>query len=161
MDRSCTWSMVTTADQIREHEARLLEAMRHAVLDPAWVHADGVTEGSVSCLECRLEGDFPRTELAVLLADSERPGCVFGLRARLWSDDGAPIGLESKIYREEVALVLRLQLEDAITVWGLRGECATGVVTWIEPPDEASFWNQRGADTRRSQGPTGSPTEDE
>jgi hypothetical protein len=44
---------------------------------------------SVVFEEVRLEGDFPETELVVLFRSDYRPELLFGVRERIWSDDGA------------------------------------------------------------------------
>jgi hypothetical protein len=50
--------------------------------------AQGTMLESVVFEEVRLEGNFPETELVVLFRSDYRPEVQFGVRERIWSDDG-------------------------------------------------------------------------
>lgn len=55
---------------------------------PSRDSAQGTALESVVFEEVRLEGNFPETELVVLFRSDYRPEFQFGVRERIWSDDG-------------------------------------------------------------------------
>jgi hypothetical protein len=115
-----------------EYERELLDAMR-AYLAPDRALPDRRTSGAVTTDEVRLDGSYPATELVVVLRDSARPDCRFGLRARIWTDDGRPRGeLHQFASPAEFAMILNTHLEEEVMAYpGLPDECEPGAVTWI------------------------------
>jgi len=107
-----------------EYEQRLLAAVREAALA---AYPPGSDDATIDAVE--LDGGSRDRCLVILFRIPQRPGCVFGSRARIWpapspDDEGTP---------EDLGRLFALTgIDEYVDQGGLVvRECVPGSITWL------------------------------
>jgi hypothetical protein len=123
-----------------EFEQRLLDEVTRQLADGPALH-DRATGGAIALEQVQIDGEYPGRELRITMRDLARPGCLFGLRARIWDDEGEPAGRSDHFDDpDSFAMVLVVHLTERIlTLPGLPQDCLPGEVTWVSGGEVTFF----------------------